>query len=51
MKLKLSKCVSAVAVGQVLSFIVNHRRIKANLRKIRDLPEIKAPKICVRSKG
>ncbi|XP_022881066.1 uncharacterized protein LOC111398385 [Olea europaea var. sylvestris] len=43
MKLNPLKCTFGVASGQYLGFIVNRRRIEANLEKIRALMEMREP--------
>ena len=43
MKLNLLKCAFGVAFGKFLSFMVNHRGIKANLEKIRALIDMRSP--------
>ena len=43
MKLNPSKCTFGVASGKFLGFMVSHRRIEANLEKIKAILDMKSP--------
>ena len=43
MKLNPSKCAFGVALGKFLGFMVSHRRIKANLEKIKAILDMQPP--------
>lgn len=43
-KLKLEKCVLGVFLGKFLGFMVSHRGIKANPKKIRVITKMKSPR-------
>jgi hypothetical protein len=42
-KLNLEKCVFGVPIGKLLGFIVSHRGIEANLKKIEAIMRMEAP--------
>jgi hypothetical protein len=42
-KLNPNKCVFEVTTGKLLSFLVSHRRIEANLEKIRMIEAMRPP--------
>ena len=44
MKLNLNKCVFRVTVGKFLGFMVSHRGIEVNPKKIRAIMELAPPK-------
>lgn len=42
-KLNLERCVFKVSLGKLLRFLISHRGIEANLKKIRAIIEMKSP--------